>query len=97
MLFIVGGVNVSNDELKPIKEDVAEIKSDVKTLSNNFNDFRVFLAETYITKKDHKDDMDTANKRIDGIYKNALTIAGLISTVIGVVAAIAGVIVRAIK
>lgn len=69
-----GCSKVSNEELSTLKGDVTEIKSDVKQLSTNFNDFRVFLADTYVKKAEYEADKN----------KN-LIIAGLIATIVSIV------------
>lgn len=65
---------MTTPELNSLKEDVTEIKTDVKDLNKNFNDFRVFLADTYVKKADYDKDKN----------KN-LAIGGIIATIISAI------------
>lgn len=67
---------VSNEEVNTIKGDVAEIKADVKQINTNFNDFRVFLSDTYVKKTE-----------LDSFFNKTIavvTVITLIITAIGI-------------
>jgi len=73
---------MSDTEVKGLKEDVTEIKSDVKDIHNTLGDLKVLIAGNYVTKTEFEKHKLEATNALRWWAGYVITAAGLIMAIL---------------